>query len=56
MMHELITIGKKMAGALPTLFAPDSKTAERVIAFFTAQTRNPNTRKAYLHATDEFAA
>jgi site-specific recombinase XerD len=56
MMHELITIGKTMAGALPTLFASDAKTSERVVEFFTAQIRNHNTRKAYLHATGEFAA
>ena len=42
--------------ALPALFAPDAKTAERVVEFFTAQIRNPNTRKAYSRATGDFAA
>ena len=32
---------------LPALFAPDRPTAKRVIEFFTANIRNPNTRKAY---------
>ena len=30
--------------------------AERTIEFFTAQIRNPNTRKAYARAVSEFAA
>jgi site-specific recombinase XerD len=44
-----------MEGALPALFAPDAKTAERIIEFFTAQIRNANTRKAYARATGAFA-
>lgn len=40
---------------LPALFAPDANTTERVIEFFTAQIRNPNTRKAYARATGRFA-
>jgi len=50
--------GDQMAGGvtLPTLFAPDANTAERVIEFFTACIRNPNTRKAYVRATVGFAA
>ncbi len=43
-------------GILPALFAPDAKTAERVIEFFTAHLRNQNTRKAYARATATFAA
>jgi len=31
----------------PALFAPDAPTAKRVLEFFTANIRNPNTRKAY---------
>jgi site-specific recombinase XerD len=54
-VHELIITEKKMAEALPALFSPDAKTTERIIEFFTAQIRNPNTRKAYLRATGAFA-
>ena len=32
---------------LPALFSPDSATAQRVLEFFTANIRNPHTRKAY---------
>lgn len=39
MAHELMITGKKMAGVLPVVFAPDAKTAERVVEFFTAQGR-----------------
>lgn len=56
MAQELRTIGKGKTGTLPVLFAPDAKTAERIIEFFTAQIRNPNTRKAYAKATGDFAA
>jgi site-specific recombinase XerD len=56
MTKELMAIGKKIEGGLPALFAPDAKTAERVVEFFTAQIRNPNTRKAYARATGDFAA
>lgn len=41
---------------LPALFAPDSRTAKRVLEFFTANIRNPNTRKAYAKAAGDFAA
>ncbi len=33
MAQELMTTGKTMAEALPVLFAPDAKTAERVTAY-----------------------
>lgn len=56
MSQELVAIGKKIGGTLPALFAPDTKTAEKIIEFFTAQIRNPNTRKAYAKATGAFAA
>lgn len=37
--------GEKKAGvALPALYAPDPKTAERVLEFFAAKIRNKNTR------------
>lgn len=40
---------------LPALFAPDAQTAKRVLEFFTANIRNPNTRKAYAKAAGDFA-
>lgn len=42
--------------ALPALFAPDPATAKRMFEFFTANIRNPNTRKAYAKAAGDFAA
>lgn len=56
MTSNLMTIGKGTGLAIPALFAPDPKTAERTIEFFTAQIRNPNTRKAYARAAGNFAA
>jgi site-specific recombinase XerC len=56
MAQEVLAIGKGNLGALPALFAPDAKGAERTIEFFTAQIRNPHTRKAYARAAAEFAA
>jgi len=41
---------------LPALFAPDLAAARRFVEFFTANIRNPNTRKAYARAVGEFAA
>jgi site-specific recombinase XerD len=41
---------------LPALFAPDKDAARRFVEFFTANIRNPNTRKAYARAASEFAA
>jgi site-specific recombinase XerD len=41
---------------LPALFAPDTNAARRFVEFFTANIRNPNTRKAYARAASEFAA
>ena len=41
---------------LPALFASDPLTAKRVFEFFTANIRNPNTRRAYARATVDFAA
>jgi site-specific recombinase XerD len=56
MAQELTAIGKKIGGTLPALFAPDAKTAEKVLEFFAAQIRNANTRKAYMRAAGAFAA
>ena len=41
---------------LPALFSPDAATAQRVLEFFTANIRNPHTRKAYATAVRGFAA
>ena len=41
---------------LPALFTPDAPAAKRTVEFFTANIRNPHTRKAYARAADEFAA
>jgi site-specific recombinase XerD len=41
---------------LPALFAPSERAQQRFIEFFTANIRNPNTRRAYLRAAREFAA
>src|SRR5436305_941933 len=41
--------------ALPALFAPDKDAARRFIEFFTANIRNPHTRRAYARAAVEFA-
>ena len=41
---------------LPALYRPDAATAKRVLEFFTANIRNPNTRKAYAKAAGDFAA
>ncbi|OQW45415.1 MAG: integrase [Nitrospira sp. HN-bin3] len=41
---------------LPALFTPTTAASKRFVAFFTANIRNPNTRKAYTWAVAEFAA
>ncbi len=41
---------------LPALFTPTPNAAKRFVEFFTANIRNPNTRKAYTWAITEFAA
>ena len=40
---------------LPALFAPTADASKRFIEFFTANIRDPNTRKAYAWAVREFA-
>ncbi len=40
---------------LPALFSPTADASKRFIEFFTANIRNPNTRKAYAWAVGEFA-
>jgi site-specific recombinase XerD len=41
---------------LPALFRPTAAAAERTLEFFTANIRNPNTRRAYARAVAAFAA
>ena len=41
---------------LPALFAPTPNAARRYVEFFTANIRNPNTRRAYARAAADFAA
>ena len=40
---------------LPALFRPTPAAAKRTLEFFTANIRNPNTRKAYARAVAEFS-
>jgi site-specific recombinase XerD len=40
---------------LPALFAPDPDAGRRFVEFFTANIRNPHTRRAYARAANEFA-
>lgn len=41
---------------LPALFTPTPEAGKRFVEFFTANIRNPNTRRAYARAAREFAA
>src|SRR5262245_57699101 len=51
--RQLVRAGKP---AVPTLFADAGERAtRRVLEFFTAQIRNPNTRAAYARAVQHFA-
>jgi site-specific recombinase XerD len=56
-MSQAITkIQPNPLATLPALFTPDAKTAKRTVEFFTAQIRNPNTRRAYARAASRFSA
>jgi site-specific recombinase XerC len=55
MTGELVSIGGALP-VLPALFAPTPEAAKRYVEFFTANIRNPNTRRAYARAAAEFAA
>ena len=56
-MPQAITpIQPSPLATLPALFTPDVKTAKRTLEFFTAQIRNPNTRRAYARAASRFSA
>jgi site-specific recombinase XerD len=50
------SLGLDQVGSpLPALFAPTPAAARRTVEFFTANIRNPNTRKAYAKAAAEFS-
>lgn len=53
-LRSLVT--RTRSAELPALFAPDAAAAKRFLEFFTANIRNPNTRRAYARAAAEFAA
>lgn len=55
-MTGTLTTIENTAGTLPALFAPSPTAGKRFIEFFTANIRNPNTRRAYARAATEFAA
>jgi len=56
MGQDLIRVGQGRVAPLPALYAPHDQAAKRVLEFFTANIRNPHTRKAYAKAAAEFAA
>jgi site-specific recombinase XerD len=53
---QRLTVQGEEAQALPALFAPDTRTAERFMDFFTSNIRNPHTRRAYYRAACAFSA
>jgi site-specific recombinase XerD len=56
MTQAIATIPPSQLAALPALFTPNARAAKRTLEFFTAQIRNPNTRRAYARAASRFAA
>ena len=56
MSQVIVKIQPNQLATLPALFTPDAKTAKRTLEFFTAQIRNPNTRRAYARAASRFNA
>ena len=56
MFQAITQIQSTQLATLPALFTPDARTAKRTIEFFTAQIRNPNTRRAYARAASRFSA
>lgn len=56
MLQAIAQIQISQLATLPVLFTPDAKTAKRTLEFFTAQIRNPNTRRAYARAASRFAS
>src|ERR1700674_4995698 len=56
MTKAIIKVDPRTQIALPAIFAPDQHAARRFVEFFTANIRNPNTRRAYHRAVSDFAA
>lgn len=54
-MSSNLTTAITEAFTLPTLFAPNPEASKRFYEFFTANIRNPHTRRAYARAAKEFA-
>ena len=50
----IVAVGQNQV-TLPALFSPTPAASKRFIEFFTANIRNPNTRRAYVRAASEFA-
>ena len=48
------TGGPGLHQSVPALYAPTPHAAKRFIEYFAANIRNPNTRRAYLHAVEVF--
>lgn len=55
-MTLALTVVGGPAVTLPALFTPTVDAGKRFVEFFTANIRNPNTRRAYARAAAEFAA
>jgi len=54
-MTQALTVVGSAPMALPALFVPTPDAGKRFVEFFTANIRNPNTRRAYMRAAAEFA-
>ncbi|MGC2460451.1 MAG: site-specific integrase [Steroidobacteraceae bacterium] len=48
--------GAGSTATVPRLYAPTAQAAKRLIEYFAANIRNPNTRRAYFHAVLEFSS
>ena len=55
MMSSIVTTAPNATVSLPALFSPTADASRRFVEFFTANIRNPNTRKAYARAASQFA-
>lgn len=55
-MNKTVARVAAESAKVPALFAPTAPAGKRYVEFFTANIRNPNTRKAYARAANEFAA
>ncbi|MEF8714988.1 MAG: hypothetical protein V5B39_15815 [Accumulibacter sp.] len=55
MVRSIVTTVPNAAVSLPALFSPTADASRRFVEFFTANIRNPNTRKTYARAASQFA-